>query len=153
MTLNCRCCHSLIKSTHTTRLLREARKLCNGSVRHPGTVLVTVHRYTYSNQSYLLSKFLPLISWKEVNREIPTYIIGHYCPSVRIINLAFHNTYIVCVNFIDKWRDLHFKVDSERQIFEKHFLAILFTLRVFAEEILFIFCSCLGLGLEPWLYD
>ena len=52
------------------------------------------------------------------------YIIGHYNPSVRIIELVSHTTYVVCVNFIHKWRDLHFKVDSERQIFfEKLFMA------------------------------
>ena len=45
-----------------------------------------------------------------------TYIIGHYNPSVRIIYLVSHTTYVVCVNFIHKWRDLQFKVDSERQI-------------------------------------
>ena len=27
-----------------------------------------------------------------------TYIIGHYSPSVRIIDLVSHTTYIVCVN-------------------------------------------------------
>ena len=36
-------------------------------------------------------------------------------------DLASHTTYIVCVNFIHKWRDLQFKVVSERQIFEKLF--------------------------------
>ena len=46
-----------------------------------------------------------------------TYIIGHYNPSVRIIELVSHTTYVVCANFIHKWRDLQFKVDSERQIF------------------------------------
>ena len=46
-----------------------------------------------------------------------TYIIGHYNPSVRIIDLVSHTTYVVCFNFIHKWRDLKFKVDSERQIF------------------------------------
>ena len=46
-----------------------------------------------------------------------TYIIGHYNPSVRIIDLVFHTTYVVCVNFKHKWRDLQFKVDSKRQIF------------------------------------
>ena len=45
------------------------------------------------------------------------YIIGHYNPSVRIIDLVSHTTFVVCVNFILKWRDLQFKVDSERQIF------------------------------------
>ena len=47
-----------------------------------------------------------------------TYIIGYYNPSVRIIDLVFHTTYVVCVNFIhNNWGDLQFKVDSERQIF------------------------------------
>ena len=45
---------------------------------------------------------------------IHTYIIGHYNPSSRIIDGVFHTTYVVCVNFIHKWRDLQFKVDSER---------------------------------------
>ena len=68
---------------------------------------------------------------------IHTYIIGHYNPSVRIIDLVSHTTYVVCVNFIHKWRDLQFKVDSERQrFFEKLFMAILFTLRVFARNLL-----------------
>ena len=46
-----------------------------------------------------------------------TYITGHYNPSVRIIDLVSYTTYIVCVNFMYKWRDLQFKIDSERQIF------------------------------------
>ena len=33
----------------------------------------------------------------------------YYNPSVRIIDLVSHTTYIVCVNFIHKWRDLQFK--------------------------------------------
>ena len=44
-------------------------------------------------------------------------IIGHYNPSSRIIDRVSHTTYVVGVNFIHKWRDLQFKVDSERQIF------------------------------------
>ena len=74
---------------------------------------------------------------------IHTYIIGHYNPSVRIIELASHTTYVVYVNFIHKWRDLEFKVDSEQQIF-----LILLTLRAFARNLLrgnrrrntFVFC-------------
>ena len=46
-----------------------------------------------------------------------TYIIGHYNPSVRIIDLVSYTTYVVCVNFIHNWWDLQFKVDSERQTF------------------------------------
>ena len=37
-----------------------------------------------------------------------TYIIGHYNPSVRIIDLVSYATYFVRVNFIHKWRDLQF---------------------------------------------
>ena len=47
----------------------------------------------------------------------PHNIIGHYNPSVRIIDLVSHTTYVMRVNFIYKWRDLQFKVGSERQIF------------------------------------
>ena len=43
-----------------------------------------------------------------------TYIIGH---SVRFIDLVSYTAYVVCVNFIHKWRDLQFNVDSERKIF------------------------------------
>ena len=48
-------------------------------------------------------------------RDIHTYIIGYCNPSVRIIDLVSHTTYVVCVNF------LQFNVDSERKIFEKLF--------------------------------
>ena len=37
-------------------------------------------------------------------------------------DLTSHTTYVVCVNFIHEWRQLQFKVDSERQIFEKLFM-------------------------------
>ena len=42
-----------------------------------------------------------------------TYIISHYNPSVRIIDLVSHITYVMCVNFIHKWLDSQFKVDPE----------------------------------------
>ena len=42
--------------------------------------------------------------------------------------LVSHVTYVVCINSIHDWRDLQFKVDYERQIFEKLFMAILVTL-------------------------
>ena len=44
------------------------------------------------------------------------------------------------VNFVYKWQDVQFKVDSERQIFEKLFMAILFILReeVNGRNILFV---------------
>ena len=50
-----------------------------------------------------------LLQGRNVNKEyIHTYIIGSYNPSVRIINLVSHITYVECVNFIHKWRDLQF---------------------------------------------
>ena len=52
-----------------------------------------------------------------IHTYIHTHIIDHYNPSVRIIDLVPHITYVVCVNLIHKWQDLQFKVDSERQIF------------------------------------
>ena len=42
------------------------------------------------------------------SRNKHTYIIGHYNPSVRFIDLVSHTTYVVCVNFIHKWRVLQF---------------------------------------------
>ena len=49
-----------------------------------------------------------------------TYIFGRYNPSVRVIDLVSHTDYVVCVNFIHKWRELQFKVDTERQVFFLH---------------------------------
>ena len=84
------------------------------------------------------------------------YIIGHYNPSVKIIDLASHTTYVLCVNFIHKWWDLQFKVDTERQIlFEKLFMAILFTFRVkmkLPKKYFSYFITMSSLGLEPWHY-
>ena len=50
-----------------------------------------------------------------------TNIIGHYNPSVRIIDSVSHATYVVCINFIHKWRDLQFKVDSELTYIISHY--------------------------------
>ena len=38
-----------------------------------------------------------------------------------MIDLVSHTTYVVYVNFIHKWLDLQFKVDSERLIFGETF--------------------------------
>ena len=52
-------------------------------------------------------------------------------------NLASNITYVMCVNFIHKWRDLLFKVDSERQMFLINFSwQFFFTLRVFSRILL-----------------
>ena len=41
----------------------------------------------------------------------------------------------MCVNFKREWWDQHFKVNSERQIFKKFFMAVLITLRVFVRNL------------------
>ena len=108
---------------------------------------------------FLRSEFLQKGCWEKVAEIffyitthyilacIHTYIIGHYNPSIRIIDPVSHITYVMCVNFIHKWRDLQFKVDSERQIWEtfhgnfiyfSEFLSEICWEEI-AEEILFVF--------------
>ena len=71
------------------------------------------------------------------SRSLLIYYHKHYKPSVRITDLVSHTVYVVYVNVIHKFRDLQSKVDSERQIFfEKLFMAIIFSLRVFARALL-----------------
>ena len=51
--------------------------------------------------------------------------------------LACHTIYVVFVNFIHVWRNIQFKVDSKREVeVEKFFMAILFTPRAFARNLL-----------------
>ena len=74
------------------------------------------------NDRYFEKLFMTILfALKVFARNLHTYIIGHYNPSVRIIDLVSYTTYVVCVNFIYKWRDLQFKVDSEWQIFIEFF--------------------------------
>ena len=66
---------------------------------------------------------------------IHTYIIEHYNPSVRIIDLVFHTTYVVCVNFISGGT-FSLKSTPNDKFFGKLFMAILVTLRVFARNLM-----------------
>ena len=78
-----------------------------------------------------------------------TYITGHNNPSVRIIDLVSHTTYVVCVNFLYiSGGTYKFKVDSERQIFWETFHGNFYLRSEFlpqicweeiAEEIFFVF--------------
>ena len=87
-----------------------------------------------------------------VTIALQTYIIGHYKPSVRIIDLVSHTTHVVYVNFMREWRDLQFNVDSERQIFSWQFYLLSEFLPEIAAEKLFVFCFDVWPGLEPWLF-
>ena len=90
-------------------------------------------------------KSIPLfeISWVHFKTKIKnasdsvllhTYIIGYYDCFSQSYGLASHIPYVECFNFIHEWRGVQFKVDLERQIFEKLFIAILLTLRVFGQK-------------------
>ena len=66
-----------------------------------------------------------------------TYIIGPYNPSVRIIDLVSHTTYVVCVNFLYiSGGTYSLKSSPNGRFFEKLFIVILFTLRVYARNLL-----------------
>ena len=64
-----------------------------------------------------------------------TYIIAHYSPSVRIINLFSHITYVVCVGYVSE-RTYSLKATPNDRFFDKLFLAIIFTLRIFGRNLL-----------------
>ena len=78
---------------------------------------------------------------------------------VRITDLVSNTTYVVCVNFVHKWRDLQFKVDSERKIFWETFHANFICSQSFCQKsaerksavrfILFIFYTMLRKGYFP----
>ena len=64
-------------------------------------------------------------------------IIGHCNPTVRIINLVFHTTYVVRVFILYiNGGTYSLKLIPNDRVFEKLFIAILFTLRVFVRNLL-----------------
>ena len=109
-----------------------------------------------------LQRFRAIQKYFQYPAYIHTYIHNWSLqPFSHDYDLVSHTTYVVCVSFIHEWRDLQFlkspKTDSERQIFEKLFMVILFTLRVLARNLLgesrprniFIFSFwCLTWGLK-----
>ena len=76
-------------------------------------VFITQKKKTEKSYNFGITNLKELVLGTFYN----TYVIGHYNPSVRIIDLVSFITYVVCVHFIRKWQDLQFKVGSERQIF------------------------------------
>ena len=80
-------------------------------------MILIIYCYLYFHMKAIQEYSRPIKS--KISRL--TYIIGYYNPSVRIIDLVSHTIYVVCVNFIHKWRDPQFKVDSDRQIFWETF--------------------------------
>ena len=87
--------------------------------------------------TYLFEKlFLSILFTLRVfARNLHTYIIGHYYPSISIIDLVSHTTYVVFVYFIHRLRDLQFEVDSEWQIVLRNFSCQFYLLSEFLPEI------------------
>ena len=88
------------------------------------------HFRMHSQQTQLLLTTIYCHWWDSVDlaafRFLHTYIICHYNLSVRIIDLVSYTTYVVCFNFICKWRNLLFNVDSEWQIVLRNFSWLIF---------------------------
>ena len=61
-------------------------------------------KYVFSMVNRLAAQPLKEKDYPKDLNYIHTYIISHYNPSVRIINLVSHTSYLVCVNFIHKRR-------------------------------------------------
>ena len=117
----------------------------------------TLQYYTGSNASLLPWKICvcncpraknPDLKPNESRKWFIHSIIDHYNPSVRIIDLVSHTTCVVYVNYVHKWWELQFNVNSAWQIFEKLFHDSFYLLSEFlleicweeiAEEILFVF--------------
>ena len=66
-------------------------------------------RFSSLEGDYLQGSLIMFCKQLGVIDQIHTYIIDHCKPSVRVIDLVSHTTYVVCVNFIHKWRNLLFK--------------------------------------------
>ena len=75
-------------------------------------------------------------------RHLHTYIIGHYKPSVRIVDLVSHTTYVVYVNFIHKG-------GTERQMFLRNFSWQFYLLSKFLLEICCVEIAEENSRLEP----
>ena len=76
---------------------------------------ISAQHLVKTNVYHALTKYVDIRYHRMQNTLKDTYIHNWPLnPSVRIIDLVSHTTYVMCVN--KRW-DLQFKVDSERQIF------------------------------------
>ena len=108
-------------------------------------------------KNYWIFSQISFFTWKN-----KTYIHNWSLhPSARIIDPGSHTSYVVCGNFIHKWWDLQFKIDSDRQIFWEtchgNFILTLSFCQKSAErksmkKYILYFVLMSGLGHEPWLF-
>ena len=83
--------------------------------------LVLWYKSGISQKTQETLEFLEIIYLGLNNTVLHTYLISHYNLSFRIIDLVSHTTYVVCVNFIHKWRDLQFNSRLETTDFLRNF--------------------------------
>ena len=96
---------------------------------------------------FLLLSTLPFSSYPFFLTEIMVNVI--IASQSRLWCNFSHIIYFVCINFIHL---ILFKIDSERQIFEKIYRANLFTIRRKSpEEYFFIFCFNLDVCHGVWI--
>ena len=74
---------------------------------------------------------------------IHSYIIGHYNPSVRIIDPVSHTTYVVCIIF---WETFHGNSIYSQSFCQKY------SERKSPKKYFSYFVLMSGVGLEPWLF-
>ena len=80
------------------------------------------------------------------------HMIGHYNPLVRIIDIASlireASNHLFCVCWFNTWvaGDLQFKVDREREVFEKFFMVILYMPEENRQRNIFLYFMTLGLN-------
>ena len=104
-------------------------------------------------------KIIPIIC----ERNVHTYI--HKCPlkphQSGLLTWFLTSLYVVCVDFIHKWQDLQFKVDSKRQDFCENFHGNYIYSQSFCQksierklskEYFLYFGFMCGLGFKSWLY-
>ena len=77
-----------------------------------------------------------LVQGLKLFTNILTYIIGHHNSSVRIIDIVYNTTFVVCVNLYIIGGPYYLKSPPYDIFFEKFFMEILFTLRVFTRNLL-----------------
>ena len=105
----------------------------------------------FLKMSLLYFHFVAFIS---IHTYIHTYVFGHYNPSIKIIDLVSHTTYVV-------WWDLQFKESTPngRFFLEKPFMAIFIYSQNFCQKCaerkspknhFLYFVLIPVLGLEPW---
>ena len=116
--------HRLFSSIFSRQRIKICNHLISSSVNlsNQHNTRCNTEALSHKHKCYLkIEKFTGIN--KIANDALPTtYLIGYYNPSVSIIDLVSHTAYVVWVNFIHKWQDLHSLTSTPNdRFFEKLF--------------------------------